>query len=159
MSDAQTVQILADIWAKIPEEKRFAAYGGTVENAVMDAPGALDMNNTEELSAAYLIPNAQLSNIDEGASLVHMMNSNIFTAISVHLTDGAQVEAFYTAWRDAVQGNRWICGQPDKLMFAQIDEAYLIMAFGSTDAMSAFSTALSAAYGNAQVLYNESVVS
>ncbi|MBQ2785289.1 MAG: hypothetical protein IJF02_02135 [Oscillospiraceae bacterium] len=154
-----TAQLLQSIWDKYADEERFAAYGGAVENSISDAPGSLDVTNAEEMTNRYLVPQEQLKAIQEAASLVHMMNSNIFTAVAVKIGDNADQKALQTAWRDAIQGNQWICGQPDRLLMADIGEGYMVMAFGSADAMELFSGKLAEVYPDAQSLYNEAIVS
>lgn len=155
----ESVQILSAIWNQYGEGDKFAAYGGGVENAVDNAPGALNMADTEELTTRYLIPQDQLTAIREGASLVHMMNNNIFTGVVVTLSESGDMKTLFEAWRDAIQGNRWICGQPDRLLMANVDDSHLIMAFGSAEAMSTFTSKLSAAHSGAKILYNEAIVS
>lgn len=154
-----TAQLLQSIWDKYGEEERFAVYGGAVENSVSDAPGSLDVTNGEEMTNRYLIPQEQLSAITEAASLVHMMNSNIFTAVAVKVGEDTDKTAFETAWRDAIQGNQWICGQPDRMMMTDVGEGYMVMAFGSTDAMDLFEGKLAEVYPEAQSIYNEAIVS
>lgn len=155
----ESVQILSAIWNQYGEGDKFAAYGGAVDNAVDNAPGALNMSDSEELTTRYLIPQDQLTAIRAGASLVHMMNNNIFTGVVVTLSENGDMKALYEAWRDTIQGNRWICGQPDRLLMASVDDTHLVMAFGSTEAMNTFTGKLSAAHSSAKVLYNEAVVS
>lgn len=150
--------ILQTIWARFGENEKFSTYGGSIENAVTDAPGPLDMAATEELTGSYLLPADQLGSITEGASLVHMMNANIFTAVVVKVEDG-DVQNLFESWRDAIQSNRWICGQPDRLLMAGIKDGYLLMSFGSADAMALFQAKLAEAVPEVQVLYNEAIVS
>ena len=147
-------QILSAIWGAYADEERFAAYGGTVEHSVADAPGDLDMNNTEELTTKYLLPVEQLSKVKSAASLVHMMNSNIFTGV-VFEVDG-DVKELADAIRQNVQKTQWICGQPDQLLMAQVEE-HLLMAFGSKDAMDVFRTKLSQVHSGTSVLYDEAI--
>lgn len=154
-----TAQLLQSIWDKYADDERFAAYGGAVENSISDAPGSLDVTNAEEMTNRYLIPQEQLNAITEAASLVHMMNSNIFTAVAVKIGENADKATLQTAWRDAIQGNQWICGQPDRLLMADVGEGYMVMAFGSADAMEIFSGKLAQVYPDAQSLYNEAIVS
>lgn len=154
-----TAQLLQSIWDKYADEERFAAYGGAVENSVSDAPGSLDVTNAEEMTNRYLIPQAQLTAITEAASLVHMMNSNIFTAVAVKTGENADQNALQTAWRDAIQGNQWICGQPDRMLMSDVGEGYMVMAFGSTDAMKLFEGKLAEVYPDARSIYNEAIVS
>ena len=155
----QSCQHLQDLWEAIPEEERFAAYGGTVESATDNAPGELDMQNTEELTTKYLLPAEHLENVSEAASLVHMMNSNIFTAVAVKLKQPESMTQLYEAWRNAIQNNRWICGQPDRLLMAKLDDNHLLMAFGSAEIMEKVSSLLKTAVTGAEILYHEAVVS
>lgn len=159
MAKTQSCQYLTDLWEAFPEEQRFAAYGGTVESATDNAPGELDMQNTEELTTKYLLPETQLSNVSEAASLVHMMNSNIFTAAVVKLTQAEAMTPLYEAWRDTIQSNRWICGQPDKLLMAKLDSNHLLMVFGSAEIMEKFAGLLTTTVTGAEVLYHQAVVS
>lgn len=154
-----TVQLLQSIWDKYGDDERFAAYGGAVENSVSDAPGGLDVTNAEEMTTRYLIPQEQLASVQEAASLVHMMNSNIFTGVAVKLAEGTDAKAMSAAWRDAIQSNQWICGQPDRLLMADVGEGYMVMVFGSADAIKLFSDKLTEVYPEAKVLYDEAIVS
>lgn len=151
-------QILEDIWAKYAENERFAVYGGTVDNSVSDGPGDLDMTNVEELTTAYLLPREQVESVEEGASMVHMMNNNIFTGAVFKLTATADEKSLVEAWRDNIQQNRWICGQPDRLLMVKVDDSHILMAFGSNEAMTTFQGKVSAIYADAQTLYDGAVV-
>ena len=155
----QSVEILQNIWNQYGEEDRFSCYGGEIEQSVSDAPGSLDVKNTEEMVNRYLLPEGQLASVEEGASLVHMMNSNIFTGVAVKLAPSADMTGLYEAWRDAIQKNRWICGQPDRLLMADVGGTHLLMVFGSTEAVQTFSDKLGIAYPQARVLYVEAIVS
>ena len=156
MAESNSAKILQKIWDLYPQEERFAVYGGAVEQAVADGPGDLDLTVTEELTARYMLPEDKLGKLREGASLVHLMNNNIFTAAVFGVQEDVQNLA--KAWRTSIQGTRWICGQPDRMILAQPEDGYLLMAFGSQDAMAGFKTKLAAAYPNAKILYEEAVV-
>lgn len=149
-------KLLNTIWEKYAEEDRFASYGGTVENSVADAPGDLDMQNTEELTSKYLLPESVLAQVESGASLVHLMNNNIFTAAAFSLKEGTDVKTHAKALRDNLQKTQWICGQPDRLLIAEVD-GHLLMAFAAKEAMETFHRNLQAVYQNASVLYDEAV--
>ncbi len=157
---AQTrcAQILETVWQRYDDTERFAAYGGSIEHAVEDNPGDLAPDNTEELTTRYLIPQDRIDGITEAASLVHLMNSNIFTAAAVRLNDGGQMQAFAGAWRDAVQKNRWICGSPDRLLVVQVEKDILLMVFASEDNVYAFHGKLAAAFPDAVVLFEEPIL-
>lgn len=156
-ASTQSAKILSNIWGTYSESERFAVYGGAVENSVSDGPGDLDMKNTEEITTRYLVPEDQLATIREGASLVHMMNNNIFTAVVFQLADKANENTLAKALRDKIQGNQWICGQPDKLLIANLEDDHLLMAFGSKDAMDTFRGKLMGVYADAEILFEENI--
>lgn len=155
-ADTQSARILEKIWAEYAANERFAVYGGTVENSVMDAPGDLDLTNTDEITTKYLLPEDQLANVKEAASLVHLMNNNIFTGVVFQLQNGADLRAVAKALRGNVQQNRWICGQPDRLLIAEV-EGQLLMAYGSKENMNTFHSKLKTAYKDADILYDEAI--
>ncbi len=151
-----SAQILTKIWEQYGEGERFASYGGAVENSVSDAPGDLDMTDAEELTNRYLLSQEQLEHVENGASLVHLMNSNIFTATVFKMKDGADLRAAAKALRDNIQKTQWICGQPDELLVAEAD-GHLLMVFAAKEAMDTFRQNLKKAYANATVIYDEAV--
>lgn len=155
-ADTSSAKLLAAIWAAYGEEDRFASYGGTVENSVADAPGDLDMTNTEELTGKYLLPQRVLDQVENGASLVHLMNNNIFTAAAFGMKQDADLKAEAKALRDGLQSTQWICGQPDRLLVAQVD-GHLLMAFAAKEAMDTFRQNLQSVYPSASILYDEAV--
>ena len=157
-SGTDSAGVLEKIWGLYADQDRFAVYGGAMSHAVNDAPGDLDLGDTEELTTKYLLPEAQLAGIRDGASLVHMMNGNIFTAAAIGLSDGVDAQALASAWRDTIRQNRWICGQPDKLVMYRIGDQ-ILMAFGSADAMQVWEAKTAEAFPDAHELYNEAVIS
>jgi hypothetical protein len=155
--DSDSVGVLEKIWGLYGDDDRFAVFGGSMEHAVDGMPGALDLTNSEEIVSKYLLPEAQLANVKEAASLMHMMNGNIFTAAVVTLGDGADGEAVAKAWREAIRQNRWICGQPDKMLMYRIGD-HVLMAFGNADAMDVFEAKTVEAFPDGNLLYKEAVV-
>ncbi len=71
---ADGLAVLNQVVKAYSEDELFAMYGGDQENAVMDAPGKFDISKTEELENVLGIPADQISNIEDAASMVHMMN-------------------------------------------------------------------------------------
>ena len=92
------------------------------------APGAFDL--TDRSLAEYQLVLPEAAEVDEAASLTHMLNANTFTAAAYHASGDAQ--ALATTLRDAVQANRWMCGFPDKVVVAVRGE-YVAVAFGAED--------------------------
>lgn len=152
------LDILSAIWDQYPENLRFDVYGGMMSTPVNNAPGNLNLSNKNEITSKYLIPEDKLSQIQSGASLVHLMNSNLFTAAVFQLNNNASAEEFARAVREAVQKNRWICGQPDKLLITQPQNGYVLISFGSDDAMGAFTNYAKQVFPQGKIFYNEAIV-
>lgn len=146
---------LEKIWLALGEDQHFAVYGGAMEHPVDGAPGALDLSNTEELTTKYLMPQSVLADVTEGASLVHMMNGNIFTSAVVSVSGDLKETA--KAWRDAIQQNTWICGQPDRILLTDLGEGRLLMVFAAQDIMETFQAAVTQAFPQSKVLLQEAV--
>ena len=153
-SNASTV-ILENIWAQVGEDNQFFVMGGNMENYVDGAPGNYNMEYKENLPFNLLVPEAELANIDEAGFMQHAMNATNFTAGVVHYT--GDVATFASTMQAAIQGNQWMCGFPETLIIAAIDSEYVLVSFGVNDAMNLFVPAVSAAYANAEILYNEAI--
>ncbi len=152
---ATALDVFTPIWDNMPEDFRFAAFGGNQnENAVMDAPGAFDLTDTDGLSYLLLLPEAVQSSIDDAASLVHMMNANTFTGAIVRVADGS-TEDVAAQIKEAVVNNQFMCGFPEKLIVMSLDN-YVLYAFGLGDVVNAFrDTASNSLSGSPVVLYEE----
>ena len=151
------VAVLENIWNLYGEDEQFFAIGGNMENPVDGAPGNYDLAYAENLTYNLLVPETELANIDEAATLIHAMNANTFTSGVVHLTEGTDVAAFAQVMRDAIQGNMWMCGFPETLTIAVVDGEYVLIAFGVNDAMNPFMAHFAEAYAEAEILFNEAI--
>ena len=155
--ETSALEILENVWAKYGEDEKFAVIGGNMESPVDGAPGNYDMAYAENLTYNLLIPAENLANVDQAATMIHMMNANTFTCGVVHLTEGTDVAAFAAAMREAIQGNMWMCGFPETLLVASVYGEYVVIAFGINDAMNPFMTHFAEAYADAEKLYNEAI--
>lgn len=150
------LELMEAVWNNYLEEEKFAVIGGNIENAVDNAPGSFDMQYAENLAYTLLIPEDQLSNVAEAATMVHMMNANTFTGGVVRLKAGTDKAVFASAVRDAIQNNRWMCGFPEKLLVATLGD-YIVIAYGLNDAMNPFQQHLCEAYMDVELTYNEAI--
>lgn len=153
----ESVSILTKIWDAFGEDQRFAVYGGAAENAVDGAPGALDLGNTDEVVNRYLLPAQHLEKVTEAASLVHMMNSNIFTGVVFRFADAADVETVAEDLYQNVLDTHWICGSPDRAIIAAIGEDTLVMAYGIAQNMTVFHEKLTDIFPDATILQDISI--
>lgn len=152
---ASALEVLETIWGEM--EAGFPVIGGNMESPVDGAPGNYDMAYAENMTYNLLVPADQLTNITEAASAIHMMNANSFTSGVFHLAEGVTAADFAATMQSAVQNNPWMCGFPETLVIAAIGGEYVLVAFGVNDAMTPFQTALTAAYPEAEILYNEAI--
>lgn len=145
--------LLETVWNDYGEDEKFSVIGGGPDAGQMveNAPAAFDLTDRSLAEHNLVLPeNAQ---VDEAASLTHMLNANTFTAAAYHAA--GDVQALAAELRDAVQGNRWMCGFPDKVVVAVRGE-YVAVAFGAEDLVDAFAGRLSGIFGMA-LAYDEAV--
>ena len=129
--------VLVQIYDSYDEDDKFPVAGGDSENVTMDEPGEFNISNTEELDVMLGFPAAEAGNIDEAASMVHMMNANIFTGAAYHVTDGVNMDELADAVAANILERQWICGTPDTIIIAEAGE-YMITAFGEAEIMDTF---------------------
>ena len=134
---ASALEVLESVWADYAEEEKFPVIGGSMAAPVDGAPGTYDLAD-ENITYSLLIPAEQLANVTEAASMIHMMNANTFTGAVYKLADGVKAADFGAAMKEAVLGNQWMCGFPDKLLVSAFGDSYVLVAFGVNDAMDPF---------------------
>lgn len=149
---AEALDVLNAVVMAYGEDELFSMYGGNQENAVMDAPGKFDISKTEELENVYGFPSSLSSDIEDAATMVHMMNANTFTGAVYRLKEGTDLNAFADSLKSSILARQWICGQPDSLVIINVDGRYVITAFGIAENMENLKTNAQAALSGAQVI-------
>ena len=145
------LEVLENVWASYTDDEKFPVYGGNAgENMVDGAPGAFDVSDTDGLTYTLLVPADQAAYVDGAASMVHGMLANNFTCGVFHIT--GDTKAFAEAMKNAVSGNQWMCGMPEKMLVTTISGEYVVVAFGLGDAINPFQAKLAAAYPAAEQL-------
>ena len=148
------LNILETVWNTYGEDEKFAVAGGDFSeaNAREDAPGVFDLKDRALVDSELGLP--ETAAVDEAASLVHMMNANTFTAAAYHATgDTAELAQ---QLRDNIMQRQWMCGFPDKLVVAVVDE-YVVAVFGAEDLIDTFMTHLNGIYG-VSATYDEAIL-
>ena len=123
-----------------------------------NAPGVYDMAYAENLPYLLYIPEAEMANVDEAATMIHAMLANNFSSGVVHVKAGTDVNAMATAIKDNLAQTQWICGTPDQMLVAVVAGEYVLIAFGINDAMNPFVTRVGEAYPDANVIYSGSII-
>ncbi len=112
------LELLTTVWDSYAEDERFPAADGDYEetNSVMDAPGSFGLADTANADSMLGLPESAASQIDDAASLMHMMNANTFTCGSFHVTSADDVPAVADALQQNIMQRQWMCGFPEKLL-------------------------------------------
>ena len=153
---ASSLDVLNVIWENTPADAKFSAFGGNQnENAVMDAPGAYDITDTDGLAGLLLIPSDVHSSIDDAASLIHMMNANTFTGAAFRVAEGTSADAA-AAVQNAILTNQYMCGFPDKTVVMTLDN-YVLYAFGAEEFVNNFRDAAQELTGELTVVCDEPI--
>ena len=148
-----TLSLLETVWNDFGEDEKFAVIGGgpEQENMVDDAPGAYDLTDRSLAEINLVLPES--AQVDEAASLIHMMNANTFTAAAYHAT--GDTDALATELRGAIQDHQWMCGFPDKVVVA-VRDAYVVVVFGADELVDDFASRLSGIFGM-KLAYDEAL--
>ncbi len=130
--------------------------GGGYENTNWEGPATVLNSDVAYLTQTLVIPEAEVSNIKAAASAMHGQNTNTFCAGAYNLVDGADYDAFATAVRKAIQGNRWMCGFPEKLLIVNVGDC-LIIVYGNGQLVENFNVVIGETYAGAPIYYNEAI--
>ena len=148
--------LLDAIWNNYKEDDKFPAAGGDYDevNMVDDAPGNVGLADADSVEHLTGFPAASIGEIDAAASLFHMMNGNSFTCGAYRVKEGT--DALAQSIRDAIQGRRWMCGFPDKIVIATVDN-YIVSVFGLEDLVDNFRDTMLAVYPATSVVFDEPI--
>lgn len=118
-----------------------------------EGPGAIDLADADALYPT-LFPAEDVELLDSAAVFYNMMNRNngTFAAFALKNADDAQTVA--ATLKDAINGNHWMCGFPERLFIANAD-GVLVSAFGNADFIDAMKSAVAEVYETAVVLCDE----
>ena len=146
------LEVLETVWALYGEDEKFFVMGGDFDAPVDGAPGAAA--NTDWLTGTLLVPEEQLANVKEAASVAHGMMINNF-ACGAFRVEG-DTKAFADAMHAKISANPWICGQPEKMVIAVLGD-FVVAVYGVNDAVNPFETKLTTAYPTAELAYSEAI--
>lgn len=137
-SYADAVTVLDTVWEKYDEADKFASIGGDMGNPVDNKPGKFNISVAEDVDATLTFPAAQIGEITEAASLMHMMNANSFTGSCYRLKDGADMKKIADAFKDNAMNKQWICGIPEELVILNVGNTYMVAVYGAKDLVKTF---------------------
>ena len=139
------LEILEKVWSKYSNDEKFPATGGSEKQMKEDMPGKFDVSDAEALDFELGFPKAQASEIDDAASLMHMLNLNSFSCGVYHVKDSANVEALAGKIKENILARQWMCGFPEKLVILSVGN-YIVSVFGAAELTDTFTAKLSAEY-------------
>lgn len=147
------LEILEKVWSKYSTDEKFPATGGSEKHMKEDMPGKFDVSDAEALDFELGFPKAQASEIDDAASLMHMLNQNNFSCGVYHVKDSGNVEALAGKIKENILARQWLCGFPEKLVILTVGD-YIVSVFGAGELTDTFVAKLSAEYSSAKQLFD-----
>ena len=147
------LEILEKVWSKYSTDEKFPATGGSEKHMKEDKPGKFDVSDAEALDFELGFPKAQASEIDDAASLMHMLNQNNFSCGVYHVKNSGNAEALAGKIKENILARQWLCGFPEKLVILTVGD-YIVSVFGAGELTDTFVAKLSAEYSSAKQLFD-----
>lgn len=157
---ASALELYEKIWASYTDDDKFASAGGDMDHMSSDGgPGIVDIEKSKDTIKSWTRVTDELLDTvtNDAANLIHMMNTNTFSSAIFHLKDASAAETFASDYNKAIQGTRWMCGFPDKVIVISVGE-YVLVAFGNNELVDTLKTKCLAADSSAVVLIDTPVV-
>jgi len=149
-------RILEMLW-HFYDGERFPCCGGSGEGLVLSAPGDLDLSDTDALTKRMYLPEAALKDLEEGASLTHLFQVNLFNCGVFRLKEGVDMGRFAAAWRKNLHGRNWLDGIPEQLLLMELDHRHIFMAVGKPQRLQSMENAAKRVFAASRVLYHEGI--
>lgn len=155
---ADSLELLTKVWDTYGDQEKFSAVGGDFnpDTQTMDAPGSFSLEDAQVLDNTLAFPAANVDQLENAASLIHMLNANTFTCGAYQVKEGADLQALTTAIQENIAGRQWICGAPQQYYIATVDN-FIIAAFGHDELMDVFKDKVAAVYPDIQVAFDQAI--
>ena len=139
-------EILTKAWDMYAAEDRFEIMGGHFETALIGSPAEYDLTQTRDLVQMYCVPEEQVGNLDDAATMVDLYNTGRFMAGAYHIVDLEAVKDFADGIQAQVMANEWHGEKPEKLLVVKIDEQYVVSVSGRASLVNEFKQKVEAVY-------------
>lgn len=155
---SDSLELMETVWNAYSDNEKFPAVGGdySEDNMKTDAPGKFGVEDKQSLSYLLCVPESGAALIDDAASLVHMMNTNTFTAGVFRCADSADTAELAKLIGTEIENRQWICGMPDKFVIYSVGN-YVVSVFGADEIVDTFTAKLSAAYPTAEQISEQRI--
>lgn len=147
-------RVLEMLWYYFDGE-RFPCCGGSGKSLVFSAPGELELSQVEALIQRMYLPEEKLELLEDGASLTHLFQVNLFNCCVLRLKEGTDPESFAKAWRGNIRKNHWLEGVPEQLLLIKLDSRHILMAVGKQQRVQDMQKAAKRVFADSRVLYHE----
>ncbi len=148
---ASALEMMETIWSAWDFEYKDYFMGGGYTEMVSGVPGNVVLEDTDALQFLFYVPEANMSEIQSAASVMHGMNANVFTAAAFQVADAA---AFANTMKDTLMSTQFVCGSPAHLLVCSLGDNFVLYAFGDTENIDSFRTAVSTAFPNATTVFD-----
>lgn len=148
---ASALEMMETIWAAWEFEYKDYFMGGGYAEMVSGMPGAVTPEDTEALQFLFYVPEANMADVQSAASVMHGMNANVFTAAGFQVEDAS---AFATTMQETLMNTQFVCGSPAHLLVCTLGNNFVLYAFGDTENVEGFRTAVSSAYGDMVIVFD-----
>lgn len=155
-------ELLAGIWTARGEEDRFPIMGGDYDNVVENAPGAFDLAHPDaaaNIDSLLSFPSDEITRIDSAASIIHSMNANIFTCGAFHVSNAEDVVPVSERIKNHIMTKQFICGSPERLIILRLPGDYLMVLYGTSDAVVGFAEQTKTLVKDASTLVDQTLTS
>ena len=153
-------ELLAAIWATYDNSEQFPIMGGDYDNVVENAPGAFDLTHADaaaNIDSLLSFPSEEIGKIDNAASIIHGMNTNMFTCGAFHVTDAAGVQAVADRIKNHILTKQFLCGSPEHLVILHVPDNYLVVLYGLKDNVDVFAAKVKSAISGTAALTEQSL--
>lgn len=147
------LEILEKVWSKYTPDDKFPATGGSEKYMKDDMPGKVDVADAEALDFELGFPKNVVAEIDDAASLVHMLNQNNFSCGVYHVKSSGDIETLAAKIKENILARQWMCGFPEKLVILSVGD-YIISVFGAGELIDTFTSKLTAEYDSVKQLFD-----
>ena len=117
-------------------------------------PGAISPNDGEMLESQTLFPSDSADKLDSASVYFNLMNQNNGTFAAFEVKNEGDMQSLADMMKTKVKNNQWICGFPERYQIMRVGDI-LLFSYGLDESLTAWKNAVTSAYADAEVLYDE----
>ena len=117
-------------------------------------PGEISVSDGESLESQTLFPAASADKLDSAAVFFNLMNQNNGTFAAFKVKNESEMQALADMMKNKIKNNQWICGFPERYQIMRVGDI-LLFSYGLDESLTAWKNAVTSAYADAEVLYDE----